>query len=274
MNAYVAKNVTQGSVPTARELFQSYQVNKVKLSDIKIWLSKGFVDLKTNPLISITYGLAFALVGFLLSMIADANPVFVGSTTTGFLLAGPFLALGLYFVSSKIEKGEQVSFSRSLGAISENMRCIGIYAITLGFVMSVWVRISTLVVSLSVNDAIVSDAGYIALFKSLTSTDQGISLVLGLFAVGLGFAVIAFVTGVVTLPMLMGDKVDIVTAASTSISAVKKNPAVMAVWAISIAAIIGLGISTYFIGLVVLMPLVAYASWHAYHDLVGDELKS
>ncbi len=188
-------------------------------------------------------------------------------------MAGPFLALGLYFVSSKIEKGEQVSFSRSLGAISENMRCIGIYAITLGFVMSMWVRISTLVVSLSFNDVIVSDTGHIALFKSLTTMDQGFSLILGLFAVGLIFATVAFITGVVTLPMLMDDKVDIVTAVSTSIRAVKRNPAVMAVWAITIAVIIGLGIATNFIGLLVLMPLISYASWHAYRDLVANELE-
>ena len=272
MNAYVAKHVEQDSVPTTGNLFQSYEVNKVELSEIKKWLSKGYTDLKTNPLISITYGLAFAVVGFLLSMIADANPVFVGSTTTGFLLAGPFLALGLYFVSSQIEKGEQVSFSRSLGAISQNMRCIGIYAITLGFVMSVWVRISTLVASLSLNDVTLSETGNIALFKSLMTMDQGFSLILGLFAVGLVFATVAFITGVVTLPMLMDDKVDIVTAVSTSISVVKRNPSVMAVWAITIAAIIGFGIATNFIGLLVLMPLISFASWHAYRDLVGNEL--
>ena len=272
MNAYVAKHVEQGSVPTTRELFQSYEVNKVEMSEIKKWLSKGYTDLKTNPLISITYGLAFAVVGFLLSMIADANPVFVGSTTTGFLLVGPFLALGLYFVSSKIEKGEQVSFSQSLGAISQNMRCIGIYAITLGFVMSVWVRISTLVASLSINDVTLTETGNIALFKSLMTMDQGFSLIFGLFAVGLVFATVAFITGVVTLPMLMDDKVDIVTAVSTSIRVVKRNPSVMAVWAITIAVIIGFGIATNFIGLLVLMPLISFASWHAYRDLVGNEL--
>lgn len=273
MNAYVAKNVEQVSVPATRELFQGYEVKKVEMSAIKKWLTNGYMDLKTNPLISITYGLALAVVGLLLSMIADANPIFVGSTTTGFLLAGPFLAIGLYFVSSKIEKGEQVSFSSSLGAISENMRCIGIYAITLGFVMSVWVRISTLVASLSLNDVTLTQSGNIALFKSLMTMDQGFSLILGLSAVGLAFATVAFVTGVVTLPMLMNNKVDIVTAVSTSIRAVKRNPSVMAVWATTIAVIIGFGIATNFIGLLVLMPLISYASWHAYGDLVGDELE-
>lgn len=273
MNAFVAKHVEQDSVPAIRDLFQSYEVNKVEMSEIKRWLSKGYKDLKTNPLISATYGLAFAVLGFVLSMIADANPVFVGSTTTGFLLAGPFLALGLYFVSSNIDKGEQVSLSRSLGAISENMRCIGIYAITLGFVMSVWVRISTLVASLSVNDVTLTGAGNIALFKSLLTMDQGFPLILGLFGVGLIFATIAFITGVVTLPMLMNNKVDIVTAVSTSIRVVKKNPSVMAVWAITIAVIIGVGIATNFIGLIVLMPLISFASWHAYRDLVGNQIK-
>lgn len=273
MNTYVAKHKEQlGPLPTSKELFQSYEVNQVEMTDIKKWLRKGFKDLTINPMVSITYGLVFAFVGYMLSLIADANPVFVGSTITGFLLVGPFLALGLYYTSSKTDKGQKVSFSQSLGAVSENIRCIGIYAITLGFVMSLWVRISTLVVSISFNDVVVSGTGFIALFKSLTSMDQGISLMLGLFAVGLAFATVAFITGVVTLPMLMDDKVDIVTAVSTSIRVVKTNPAVMAVWAISIAVIIGFGIATNFIGLLVLMPLISFASWHAYRDLVGDEL--
>lgn len=273
MNTYVAKHKEQlGPLPTSKELFQSYEVNQVEMTDIKKWLTKGFKDLTINPMVSITYGLVFAFVGYMLSLIADANPVFVGSTTTGFLLVGPFLALGLYYTSSKTDKGQKVSFSQSLGAISENIRCIGIYAITLGFIMSLWVRISTLVVSISFNDVVVSGTGYIALFKSLATMNQGISLMLGLFAVGLAFATVAFITGVVTLPMLMDDKVDIVTAVSTSIRVVKTNPAVMAVWAVSIAVIIGLGIATNFIGLLVLMPLISFASWHAYRDLVGDEL--
>ncbi len=275
INSYVAKNIEPSvPVPTSKELFQSYEVNQVKMTDIKKWLTKGLMDLKNKPLASISYGLVFALVGIVLSFAAQANPVFVASSATGFLLAGPFLAIGLYDISRRIEKGKQPTSKHSITAINKNLIHISIYAIALGFVMTMWIRISTLVVGFSVNDAIVTDEGYLALFKSLMLMDNGFSLIFGLFFVGLIFAVIAFATGVATLPMLMDKKVDIVTACSTSIRAVLKNPVVMAAWAFAIAVTIGLGIATSYIGLVILMPLISYASWHAYRDLVVDKIDS
>jgi uncharacterized membrane protein len=38
----------------------------------------------------------------------------------------------------------------------------------------------------------------------------------------------------------------------------------------TIAAIISLGVATFYIGFIVAMPLVAHASWHAYRDLVKE----
>lgn len=39
-------------------------------------------------------------------------------------------------------------------------------------------------------------------------------------------------------------------------------------WAGLIVAIVGLGIATFYIGLVIALPLIGHASWHAYRDLV------
>ena len=43
----------------------------------------------------------------------------------------------------------------------------------------------------------------------------------------------------------------------------------MLLWAALIAAVIGLGLATLYLGLVVAVPLIGYATWHAYRDLVG-----
>jgi uncharacterized membrane protein len=45
----------------------------------------------------------------------------------------------------------------------------------------------------------------------------------------------------------------------------------MAVWAVLLAVLTTIGILTYFIGLIVVTPLVGYASWHAYRETLIPE---
>jgi uncharacterized membrane protein len=40
----------------------------------------------------------------------------------------------------------------------------------------------------------------------------------------------------------------------------------MILWAVLIAALTTLGILTWFLGLIVIVPLLGYATWHAYRD--------
>jgi uncharacterized membrane protein len=45
----------------------------------------------------------------------------------------------------------------------------------------------------------------------------------------------------------------------------------MTLWAALIVMFVGIGILTYYIGLIVAMPLVGHATWHAYRDLVPQD---
>ena len=50
--------------------------------------------------------------------------------------------------------------------------------------------------------------------------------------------------------------------------AVLTNPVPLALWATLIMLLTLLGLATLLIGLVVTIPLLGHASWHAYRDLV------
>ena len=136
--------------------------------------------------------------------------------------------------------------------------------------MLFWVRTATILVGLMATGTTVTGEGYGDLFKSLLTMDNGWLFFLGFMGVGLLFASVTFITGVVTVPVLLHRKVDIMTASVTSIQVVKQNPLTMLLWAMTIVAIIGLGIATLYLGLIIAMPLVAHASWHAYRDLVKE----
>ena len=63
-------------------------------------------------------------------------------------------------------------------------------------------------------------------------------------------------------------KTDAVTAAIASLIAVVRNPLQMALWALTIVALVVIGFATFYVGLIVTMPIIGHASWHAYKDLV------
>jgi uncharacterized membrane protein len=61
---------------------------------------------------------------------------------------------------------------------------------------------------------------------------------------------------------------DSITAMIASFLALVRNVPAMAVWALLIAALTALGFATLYIGLIVAIPLLGHATWHAYTDLL------
>ena len=81
-------------------------------------------------------------------------------------------------------------------------------------------------------------------------------------------AALAFALAVVSLPMLMDRRVDIITAIMTSLWVVRENPLPMLVWAILIAVLGFAGLLAWFFPLAIIFPVLGHATWHAYRDLV------
>jgi uncharacterized membrane protein len=58
--------------------------------------------------------------------------------------------------------------------------------------------------------------------------------------------------------------VDVVTAVVSSINAVMRNKWTMLCWVALIVLFTALGLVTALLGFIVIIPLLAYATWHAY----------
>ena len=63
---------------------------------------------------------------------------------------------------------------------------------------------------------------------------------------------------------------DTVVAAITSVRALAANPLPLLLWAALIVLVVGAGFATLFFGLLVAVPIVGHATWHAYADIVGE----
>ena len=81
-----------------------------------------------------------------------------------------------------------------------------------------------------------------------------------------------FASTVVALPMLVDTRTSVMEAVTESWRAVASHPGPMVLWAVVIALLVGIGMVTALVGLIVLIPLLAHASWHAYRDLTAHRL--
>jgi len=93
---------------------------------------------------------------------------------------------------------------------------------------------------------------------------------------GAALAAPVFASSVVAIPLLLDRRgeasTDVLRAVLTSWRAVETNPVVMALWAALLLALVLLAFATALLGLVVVVPWLAHASWHAYRDLVERDL--
>jgi uncharacterized membrane protein len=78
----------------------------------------------------------------------------------------------------------------------------------------------------------------------------------------------AFALSAVSAPLMFDRDVDLRTGLATGVRAVAANPQPMVAWALTIAALTALGFATFLVGLVIVLPLLGHATWHAYRDLV------
>lgn len=240
------------------------RIRKVGFNAPVGWLGEGWRDLRQAPVASLTYGLCFAIAGWLMAWVfADAYALFAG-LLMGFLLVGPALAMGTYDLSRRIEMGQTPRFLDTVAAWRPNLANIGIIAAVLGVVSLVWVRASMVVFALFFDTAGLPT--FSDVLRAILAFEQP-EFALIYFCVGGLFAALVFAISVIALPMMLDRKVDAVSAALASMAACGRNPAAMLVWAGCIVSLIVGSFATGFVGLVVVMPWLGHASWHAYRDL-------
>lgn len=236
------------------------------------WLARGFADFHALPLASAFYGLCFAAMGVLLLVVFRYAVDYTSTLAMGFMLMGPFLAIGLYDLSRRRERGERTAgaFARSLVAWRENTGGIGVYVLILTIAFLVWARASMVSFALFESGAMPTWEAFFGQLMAL----KNLAFVGAFFGVGLVFAALVFAFSVVSIPFLLDRRADAVTAAATSVIALVRNPAAMAVWAFLIVFLVGVGLATLYVGLIVTGPVIGHATWHAYRDLVAPEAAS
>jgi uncharacterized membrane protein len=243
-------------------------IRRIELDRPWLWLAQGWRDLTRAPLVSVGLGLVFALVSWLLTfgLWWGGYLYLVLPMATGFMIVGPILAIEFYEISRRLAAGERVTLVAAFAVFRRNPRQIAVMGFILLLVLLTWIRIAAMIFMLywgleppSFRDLIVST------FLQVSSLPF---LIVGVGVGGL-FAFLAFAISAVSIPMLADrPRVDAITAIVTSVRVVRENPGPMLLWAALIAAATGIGLATLYLGLIVVVPLLGYATWHAYRDVV------
>ena len=95
-------------------------------------------------------------------------------------------------------------------------------------------------------------------------TVNGLSMLAFGTVVGALFALLLYMITVLALPLLLDREVDFVTAMITSFKYVQSHPGPMLGWAVFIALSTFLALIPWFLGLLVVLPLLGHATWHVY----------
>lgn len=223
------------------------------------WLGLGWRDLRRAPGLSLLFGAVIVLVSALVSALAWSLGRFalLAALLSGFVFVAPLIGVGLYCVSRELEAGRRPSLHHSFTLARRVVGQAGVFALAQVVILLLWSR-----AGMMINALFPAEAGdLVALLEFLAIGS----------AVGSVFAALTFASAAVSLPMIADREVDMVTACISSVNAVLRNKLPMLLWASLIALLTAIGFATALLGLALVMPWLAYATWHAYRETLDAE---
>jgi uncharacterized membrane protein len=229
------------------------------------WIARGWADMLRAPAASLGYGFLITAAGWAVLGFSWNRAYLVTALVSGFFLFAPFLAMGLYDISRRLAAGERATFAETVDAWRSNAGSIALFGLVLAFALLSWERVSAIIFALSYGD----DAPMIEnFFAQVFLSGEYVGFVVSYIVAGAVIAAVVFSISVVSIPMMLDRLVDPVTAIITSLRAVGGSKGAMLLWAVTIVVLTAIGFATALLGLIVIVPLLGHATWHAYKDLV------
>jgi len=229
------------------------------------WLNRGWDDLKRIGWPGLAHGVLIAVLGGVLLALGSTHLYLTAAAVTGYLLVGPIMTTGLCELARRREAHEAVGFDESLQALTRNPDGLLHFGGILGLIALVWFVLSAVLLESMLSASTPSLA--VALWGGASMLTPGQAL--GYVVCGGVLAAIVFGVSVVAVPLIIDRHASASDAMRASVRATLANLPAMVIWAAIIVAVTAIGFVTLLVGMVVVAPLLGYATWHAYRDLIG-----
>ena len=240
------------------------KIGRVSITGPLTWIKGGIRDFLQAPLLSLFFGGVFAGIFYLGSelFLAALGPRLGYLAWLTFLI--PFLVAGLYAAGRDLEGGRMPNVSTSIWTLSIRKAYLTLFSLMVTALILGWVRLTALIFVVYTNSAEIS----IDTARTLLADPHGL-IAVGLFTlVSMLFALFIFFGTAVALPLVLDGDAEFINAMITSYQATIQNPRAMLFWAALIFILTTMGAAAWYIGLALVFPILSYASWRSYRDLV------
>jgi uncharacterized membrane protein len=243
-------------------------VRRIDLTDIRDALSRGIEDFNTDPTHYLFLCALYPVIGLVLARFASGAGVLplIFPLVAGFALLGPLAGIGIYEMSMRRERGEDIAWWNAFYVVrSPALGQIVKLGLLLAVIFVVWLVVAYAIYWLTLRTPPVSAAEFL---HAVFTTKAGWALIVVGNFVGFLFALLVLMISVVSFPLILDRHVTAEVAIQASVRAVLTSPGTMAIWGLVIAGGLVLGSIPLLLGLALVFPVLGHASWHLYRRVV------
>ena len=245
-------------------------VRAVTAADLDWALKEGWSDFKAKRGDLVVIPFIYPVVGFLASIFAFNSQLFplIFPLAAGFALVGPVAAAGFYELARRREAGIDASWWHFLDPLKGRSRVpLAVLTALLAVIFSAWMFAAWAIYENTLGK--IGPATPDAFASAMFATGPGLTMIIVGNIVGAVFALLTLAVAAFSFPMVVDRPVDPVKAIATSVAAFRASPGTMIRWGVTVALILLAGAIPLFIGLVVALPVLGYATWHLYTRAVA-----
>ncbi len=240
-----------------------------------VWLGFAWHDMLRAGWVSFAHGFALAAGGGLIIAFAHHRFWLLAGALSGFMVIAPVLATSLYALSRALSRKETANWSvvlktwlnwqhSHINKWGNDYWCMVQFGALLALAATGWVLTSAALITLLAPVPILTPLDFVR--HVMLAPDSWLFELW--LAVGGLMAAPMFASSVVAMPLLLDRRVTLLQAVLTSWRTVLANPIPMGIWAMVIMVFTLLGLGSLMLGLIVVVPMLGHASWHAYRELV------
>ena len=230
------------------------------------WLRAGMSDLVASPMTSAALGVIFTALCAVAYMSIASIPMFSAAVLVVLLLTTPYIAAAAYFVPLQREYNDEPSASACVAGIRSRFLSIGLFAIVCALIVAAWTRLASIALALYYG----SFASGSEIAQIWTSGQHSSSMLVFLIAASAVLASILFAVSAISLPLIVERNTDVITAMRTSVRTLRQHKLSLGLWVVAIVALTGAAFLSKLVLMPLIFPLLAYATWHSYRQLVRN----
>ena len=235
---------------------------------ITSWLQFGWQTFKQTKVASLAFSAIFGVIAAIIYALLISNnaDLIIYPFIAGFFVVAPLLIIGFQKVAHRIANNETVSL-KDFSLVSRGHNSgIWFAVFILCFCYFIWITDALVIYGLyfGIEPLPITEQ----LFTDEKLRDSLFWYLLYSALMGLITVVIGFLLGVFSIPLMIHQDMDFVPSVMLSIKTVVKHKLLMAKWALVLVVIMTVTLVFLLPLLVVVFPVLGYASYAVYHDIL------